>query len=60
MNTDKDKEMALQTAEVVLEDLRPLDIIAGILCRMISISFAFSLSVFICVHPWFQMVSACA
>jgi hypothetical protein len=60
MNTDKERENILKKAAIALERLKRLDSIVDSLYATISISFAFSSSVFICVHPWFQRFSSCA
>jgi hypothetical protein len=60
MNTDKEREMGLKTATIVRARIRQWGIIVDTPCDVISISFDFSLSVFIRVHPWFQKVSPCA
>jgi hypothetical protein len=58
MNTDKEREMTLKKARIVPERLRLWDAIVDSPCNAISISFAFSLSVFICVHLRFQGFSS--
>jgi hypothetical protein len=59
-NTDKEREENLKKA--MIADALPGqgDANAGVHCHVILKFLAFSSSVFICVHLWFQRVSPCA
>jgi hypothetical protein len=54
MNTDR--ENTVKENAIASEWLRPWQANGGSPCSAILISFGFSLSVFIRVHPWFQRI----